>query len=338
MTYPWFHSTRKDADFYAEHLQGRLPEKILDAHVHMNLWEHVRGVPPERIKEDWALESGLHMDYAAAIHYYATLFPDTEVELNAFPFPLPEVDLSANNTYLGGLADQGKLYAMMSVRPEWDAARCEHDLLAHRFAGFKPYPYLAAREKGADISIFDFMPPHQLAVLDKHKKALTLHLPRHGRLPDPDNIRELRELRQRFPDIKVILAHLGRSFDPPFLTRGLAALGDDKDGFYYDLAAVTNADVLKQALETIATGRVLYGTDQPIFLWHGEQSWNAAGGAVNYAREDFSWNRHTTREKEEDYVFIAYLQMKNLLDALGSDADAKHHIFYQNARAVLRPY
>lgn len=337
MVYPWFHKTQLDERFYDEHLRDRMPPKLLDAHVHMNLQEHVQDVPPERIREDWALETGLHMDLPASREYYSALFPGVPVELNAFPFPLPEVDIEANNEYLGQLADEGAIRAMMSVRPQWTAEICEWALTGHRFAGFKPYPYLASQEKGADISIYDFMPRHQLEVLNRHRLSMMLHLPRHGRLPDPDNIRELREIRQDYPDIRIILAHFGRCFEGRTFQKAMEALGQDRGGFFFDCAAVTNFEVFVMALEQLDSSRILYGSDLPIMLWHGEQDWNEAGSAVNFTREDFSWNKsRKSPEEEAGYTFIAYRQMNNLLDALGSDRTAKERIFYANADALLR--
>lgn len=337
MLYPWFHKTEADKCFYEAHIRGRLPKKMLDAHVHMNRQEHLQAVSEETIFSDWAVETGLHMDYEGYRHYYSTLFPEQEVEINAFPFPLPEVNIPANNDYLGELADEGKIRAMMSVRPEWDAEYCEAMWDRHHFVGIKPYPYMAAKEKGADISIFDFMPHHQLVFMNQKKTAMTLHLPRHGRLPDPANVRELLEIRQKYPDIKIIIAHLGRCFDEKYFLKGMEALGAERNDFYYDCAAITNAAVYQLALEKLNEDRILFGTDEPIFLWHGEQSWNEAGSAINAAREDFSWNtRRKSPEEEGKYVFILYLQLKNLLDAIGDNEALKQKIFYENADFVLR--
>ena len=114
----WFHKTELDTAFYKAFLADRLPEKITDVHVHMNLEDHVKGVSQERIAMDWALECGLQMDYEAAQHYYSTIFPDRQITLTAFPFPLAEVDIPGNNAYLSNLAKDGKIDALMSVRPE----------------------------------------------------------------------------------------------------------------------------------------------------------------------------------------------------------------------------
>ena len=332
----WFHKTELDIEFYNEYLEERLPEKITDVHVHMNLEEHVKGVSKERISMDWALECGLQMEYEAAQHYYQTMFPGKQILLTAFPFPLAEVDIPANNAYLSGLAKTGKIDALMSVRPEWTAQYCEEILVNNPFLGFKPYPYLASAIKGADISIYDFMPESQLSVLDRHKKALMLHLPRKGRLPAPDNIRELREIRQKFPDIHIILAHFGRSFTTEIFNQGITALGEDLKGFYFDTAAVVNPGVHQMAMERLDSRQILFGTDFPIMTWHGMREWHK-DTPTNYCRENFGWNRHEKgAEAEAEFTFIAYVQLKNKLDAIGNDYIRKEQIFYKNALNAFR--
>lgn len=332
----WFHKTELDIEFYNEYLEERLPEKITDVHVHMNLEEHVKGVSKERISMDWALECGLQMEYEAAQHYYQTMFPGKDILLTAFPFPLAEVDIPANNVYLSGLAKTGKIDALMSVRPEWTAQYCEEILVNNPFLGFKPYPYLASAIKGADISIYDFMPESQLSVLDRHKKALMLHLPRKGRLPAPDNIRELREIRQKFPDIHIILAHFGRSFTTEIFNQGITALGEDLKGFYFDTAAVVNPGVHQMAMERLDSRQILFGTDFPIMTWHGMREWHK-DTPTNYCRENFGWNRHEKgAEAEAEFTFIAYVQLKNMLDAIGNDYIRKEQIFYKNALDAFR--
>lgn len=163
-----------------------------------------------------------------------------------------------------------------------------------------------------------------------------LHLPRKGRLPDPDNIRELREIRQKFPDIHIILAHFGRSFTTDIFSRGIAALGDDLKGFYFDTAAVVNPRVHQMAMERLDSRQILFGTDFPIMTWHGMREWHT-DSPTNYCREDFGWNRHEKgAETEAGFTFIAYVQLKNMLDAIGNDSLRKKQIFYKNALDAFR--
>ncbi len=58
-----------------------------------------------------------------------------------------------------------------------------------------------SRDTYAEASIFDYFPHHQLEVLDCRRAWLTLHVPKAGRLAHPDNQREVKEIRRRYPNI-----------------------------------------------------------------------------------------------------------------------------------------
>ncbi len=332
----YFHKTTRDKAFYETHIQKYLPDKIIDGHVHMNLPEHVTAIQPKTVKQDWALECGFIMPYEDAVGYFSALFPDKTVEMVAFPWPLPDADIKANNAYLEGLKSQGKITALMTVRPEWPAAYCEEILTCGGFSGFKPYPYMASSIKGAEVSIFEFLPHAQLQVLEKHKKAVVLHLPRRGRLADDANVREIKEIVERYPNVKVVLAHLGRCFNYKYFEEGIAKLGDTRHAVYYDTSAVLNPTVYRAAFDALGTERILFGTDAPILLWHGRRKWTEAA-YFNLCRENFSWNTHEEPEKEAEYTFFIYEQIKAILDMLkanGGNPEDIRNIFYKTAERV----
>lgn len=330
--------TNSDAEFYAAHIRSRLPQVIFDVHVHLNLPEHISMVPEIRWLSDWALESGHLLSYDDAVACAKALYPDVQYEIAGFPWPIREADLEANNVYLARLARKGILSPFMVVRPEWDIEKIEETLLDGRFVGFKPYPDMHTGVKGADISIFDFFPHAQWALLDRHKKAVMLHLPRKNRIADDDNVRELLEARNRYPDVTIIIAHFGRAFCPVYLEQGLKKLGD-VTGFYFDTAAVINPEVYDLAFDRIPIANILYGSDMPILLWHGKREWTERE-YINLCREPFNWNQNRRpKDEEATYTFFLYEQMRSILDALdrnGFQEQDKAGVFELNAKQALR--
>lgn len=333
----YFTKTPVDEAFYQAYLKDRLPRRIVDMHLHIS--------DPALIgrrldaAEDWAAECCDAMPIEDYRQYAAAFYPDSELILHALPPVSRGIDHAACNAYLARLLREKKLdYALMVVRPDWSAEFVERQLVEGGFLGFKPYPDLVSGKKGSDIAIFAYMAPHQLEVLNRHKGILTLHIPRAGRLPDENNLRELKELRDRYPDIHIIIAHVGRSYAVDTIERGLAGLGSYVNNFTYDLAAVLNPAVLDRVFSRIDLDKIYYGTDLPVFLWHGKRRWTDTA-YFNLAREHFSWNRHEEgSEAEAQYTYFLYEQLKNILDALdriGGDAALRERIFYGNARAVL---
>jgi len=333
----YFEHTHEDKAFYESKIKQRIPSRIFDIHVHINLPEHVENVTQERLHSDWALECGHILTTDEAYSYAGTLFPHTTYTISGFPWPIREADLMANNEYLAEMAKAGKLSPFMCVIPDWDSDTVEKTLVEGRFFGFKPYPDMVSGVKGADIGIFDFLPHSQLEILNRHKKAVMLHLPRKERLADDKNVKELLEMRDRYPDITIIIAHFGRSFCPVYLETGLNKLGNTQ-GFYFDTSAVINPDVYTIALDNIPPENILFGSDMPITLWHGTREWTKTE-YTNICRENFSWKtRHLPADIESKYVIFLYEEVRSILDALerhypgGKETEL---IFFQNAERIL---
>lgn len=334
MLYDYFHYTELDRRFYNERLKDRLPGVIIDAHTHMNLQEHLQDIPQERINDDWALRYGLHMTAEDAAHYYGLFFPDRQVKITAFPFPVKEARIEDNNDYIAECARTGKIaYGVMCIKPDYSCEYIEQQVREKGFSGFKPYPDMVSGKKGAEIGIFQFMTHEQFALAERLQLPVVMHLPRAGRMPDENNIRELREIRQKYPGLKMIIAHFGRCFTPYHFNLALERLGEDAKGFCFDTAAVLNPEVLRMGFDRLSPGQILFGTDQPIFLWHGHREWSQTK-YFNIAREDFSWNvDRRDPETEAGYTLFVYRQMDNILnelDRFGADAGVRDAIFRGN--------
>ena len=334
---PYFQRTPHDEQFYRAHIAPRLPASIFDVHVHVNLPEHIALVPQERLASDWAFECGIVLPCEDAYACARELYPDADYSIAGFPWPIREADLRANNAYLADMRREGRLAPFMVLRPDWPAEEVERTLLDGDFVGFKPYPDMVTGVKGAEVSIFDFFPHEQWAILDRHKKAVVLHLPRAGRMADDDNVSELRRARDAYPDVTIIIAHFGRAYCPAYLEEGLDKLGG-AEGFLFDTAAVINPAVYDVALSRIGPERILYGSDMPILFWHGRREWTERE-YHNLCREDFSWNTHRRPPEEEaGYTMFLYEQMRAILDAIerhGLSEEDKRGILGGNARKVL---
>lgn len=332
----YFHKTSWDTEFYNRFLKDRLPQKLFDMHLHIS--DPVL-VGERKETDDWAAQCCNSMPIEDYLEYAKSFYPDQAIELNALPPVSSYLDHAACNGYLARLLKEKKIsHALMVVRPDWSAEYVDQQLEENGFAGFKPYPDLVSGKKGSDIGLFEFMPHHQLEVLNRRKLMMTLHLPRAGRLPDLKNIRELLELRERYPDIKIVIAHFGRSYAIDTIDRGIAALGDRLNDYHWDMAAVLNPAVLDRMFAKVNLDHVYYGTDLPVFLWHGRRRWDV-DNYHNLSREEFPWNTHEeSEEKEAQYTYFLYEQMKNILDvldAVGAGKPLAEKLFHKNAETLM---
>ena len=114
-----------------------------------------------------------------------------------------------------------------------------------------------------EIRIFDFFPKYQLKKMDELGAIVMLHIPRDGRLKDPVNIAQILELKQCFPNIRLIIAHIGRAYvrqDVGDAFRQLAACPD----LLFDFSANTSDYAMAKLLDSVGPNRVFFGSDMPI--------------------------------------------------------------------------
>lgn len=326
-----------DRRIYEQELLPWMPERIFDCHVHVSRAENCGPISPERLKYLWAVEAGIFQTWSQLRARYDALFPNQQVEALVFGGVYQEQNLEGDNDYVRmGVTDPTSMSkGLFVIRPDWSADRIA-EAMADGFLGIKPYPDLAPRGS-EEASIFDFAPHEHLAMLDSLGGVMMLHLPRPGRLGDSENISELRELRQKYPSIRLIVAHIGRSYCLPTALAGLPHFADDP-GIYFDTAANLNADVFQYALEILGPDRILYGSDLPITMMRGVRE-HVGDSYINYTDGDFSWNMNRkSAEDEATYTFYIYEELRALIKAVECAGMGKaefEKIMYTNAAKLL---
>jgi len=337
MGHPCFELREVDRRFWAERIAPFLPERIFDAHRHIMLPEHLDPVAPERRKGDWALEVARPESLEEAQIGYEQLFPQRSVSYLAFGWPYPKCHLEENNAYLvDGLRETGSV-ALALTSPEWEAGKVAEWLRQPRIIGIKPYQDFIPGFGGEDVSIFDFCPAQHLEVLDEVGGWLTLHLPRRERLADPGNLAEVLDIRQRWPHIVLVIAHIGRSYAGRFAREGLPALCSD-EGILFDTSAVLNPAVYAVALDRVGPERLLFGSDFPILYMRGRRKWEG-DRYINLTSGDYSWNvNREPPQVEATYTLYVYEAIAACLDmcrGLGFDQAALRAVFHDNARRIV---
>ena len=148
--------------------------------------------------------------------------------------------------------------------PTWSEAEFEEKITAGHFLGAKVYltrsdPRIAEN----DIQIYDFLPHHQLKVLDKHGWIVMLHIPRQGRLRDPLNLAQMVEIEKTYPNVKVIIAHVGRAYCPEDVGNAFEVLAETRK-MRFDISANTSAENFERLIRAVGPRRILFGSDLPI--------------------------------------------------------------------------
>lgn len=310
---------RVDLPIFREEFDGFLPPSIYDAHVHVALPEHVPAVPQEAIKDSWASEAPRHLSLAQLAEVQGQFFPGRTTRSLAFTMPTTYADLEAGNAYIASGIAAGSIDGLLVTRPEWPADRVRTLIREGGFLGFKPYPGLVGSRSDDTVCIDDYFPPAHQEIADELGLIALIHLPRPERLRDPRNLAELHQLVARRPHIRVIVAHIGRSYTMSFAEPGLAALRD-LPGLYHDFAMNLNPEVIELALREIGPGRLLYGSDLPVCLMRGVREYDG-DSYLNFSDGDYQWNTPDKRkspEEEARYTLYIYEELRAFKQAAQS--------------------
>ena len=336
--------TDVDRRFWEEHLDGWLPKKLIDAHTHVNEPKfHIEEVTEAKRRQYWVSEVNEPISAADAAHAYATVFPGREFSCLAFGHPSLDFDIDASNASLETSCDQYGWKRLAVIAPDWPLEKVEQELDQPNCLGVKIYYALIpgqdpeSRDKFIEANIFEIVTPAQLDLLNQRKAILMLHVPKADRLAHPDNIAEVKKLRDKWPEIKVVIAHFGRSYTLPHAEEALPQLADD-EGLWFDNSAVLNPEVHRYAMETLGPSRILYGTDNPIFYMRGRRRWEGKK-YINHTSYPFYFNQNRESPEIEAgytlYIYEALRAIRTATEELGLERADIEAIFHGNAERLM---
>jgi uncharacterized protein len=268
---------KKDLQIFEEEFEKFLPDKIIDSHIH--LWESKifkKKIPKERLNQNPALDNEIFDGFRIEDFkkFVKKVFPGKKYDGIFFGLPVKEADLNIGNRYISEICKKNNSYGLFN--PEVGLKEIPKSFFEDRFIGFKPYPdlleYKATRDFSKldiDVSMFDFISKTVFEFCQEYGLILLIHIPRAGRLNDRRNIEEIKSIGKRYPNIKIILAHAGRSYCYSDINESVKYLKEIKK-LYVDTAMINSFSVNKILLEELGPDRILYGSDLPIALFKGK--------------------------------------------------------------------
>ena len=332
-----------DRAFWDEHLADWLPRRIIDAHTHVAKPSfRLEPMTDEKRRQYWVQEVLEPVDADTARRCMDIVLPGREVRCVTMGHPSLDFDVEASNDYVQAECRKRGWWGLALLRPQWPVERVATELARPGIIGVKPYysmiePSAVTRDLHIEASIYEFLPHPVLELLDDRRAWVTLHVPKADRLGHPDNIREVKEIRRRYPNIVLVVAHFGRCYTQPHAAEALPQLADDP-GLYFDNSAVLNPAVHRLALETFGPERILYGTDNPVLYMRGRRQWD---GRTYVNRTDYPFHFNTHREPPEveaTYTLTMYEALRAIrqaCEAVGVEREQVEAIFHGNAERLL---
>jgi predicted TIM-barrel fold metal-dependent hydrolase len=334
-----------DRAFYRERIERFLPDRMIDFHTH--IWtDRIRidaGDSPIRAVTWPSLVAGQN-PVEDLMETYRLLFPGKTVVPMVFSQVGLDVDIDAGNAYTKACAEKHGFPSLRVTKPETDALEFERGIAEGGFLGCKVYLNFAARyipEK--EIRIFDFLPPHQLEVLDRHGWIAMLHIPRDGRLGDPVNLAQMLEIERDYPDVRLIIAHAGRAYCPGDEGRSMEILAKTKH-MRFDISANTNGEVFRQLIRAVGPERILFGSDLPVLRMRTRRICEGSN-YVNLVPKglygDVSGDTHLREAEDaeaEALTFFLYEEIDAFRNAAAAEGLGKadiEEVFFGNAKRLI---
>lgn len=241
-------------------LLRELPSTIIDSHVHVSTSEHYS---PEDMSD-------------RVLGHMMSTFPVNDLETSALidEHLMPGIEVRKirfANAY-AGIGHFAVTNYLIDNSPVKDAVVCfglseteeqVEDTIEFlrnpRISGLKMY-YLATNVEKSKI--YDYFPKPILEVAQEEAKPIILHLP-HS-LYNSKN--EVLDIAERYPNLDIILAHMGVVHIPRKELGMILDLFAKHDNIYADTSQVHDSRVISAGIKHLGVDKLLYGSDEPLNL------------------------------------------------------------------------
>lgn len=330
--------TDYDRKVYEIELKDFLPKEFIDCHVHV--WE--KDFPRQGSSNGgstWTRKVAEDLPIDELEANFKILFPEHKVTPLVFGGCSRHIPTS--NGYLKERAGKLGIPTLFRTSYEMTPEFLEEEVKKGGFLGLKPYltncpPYLPASE----IRIFDFLPKEHLEVADKNGWIVMLHIPRSKRLRDAVNVNQIMEIEEKYPNLKLIVAHIGRAYSKEDIGDAFDIL-KNSENLVFDFTANLCDDAIKACIEAVGTKRLLFGSDLPVafmrmyrIVENGEYFNVVPRGLYG----DVSKEPHMRETDEKDVTLMIYEQIRALkrvaLDMKLTDAQIED-IMFLNAKKII---
>ncbi len=337
-----FEVKKVDKKFYEEKLKDFLPEKIIDIHTHV--WTDERPREQDARTVSWPSMVAATNPIEDLLETYNLMFPGKNVTPMIFGTLPNGISLDAENEYVKDCAFKHNFPSLIFSDPAWRAEEYEKKIIEGSFLGAKSYLTMADKNIPDDeITIFDFFPRHQLDILDKHGWIMMLHIPRSGRLKDPKNLAQIIEIDKKYPNIKLIVAHVGRAYCNEDIGNAFNILKETQK-VYFDFSANTNDWIFERLIDAVGPKRILFGSDMPILRMRSRRIIEN-NAYINLVPKglygDVSADSHMRELEEKEAEKITFFMYEEI-DAFrraskktGMSSKDIEDIFYNNSKQII---
>ena len=337
-----FEVTERDREIYEKELRDFLPDNILDVHTH--LW--LDRLLPESIrtaKVRWPLLVARDNSIEDMQETFRLLFPGKNVSALMFT---TRGSWEEHNRYVSESAKKLGWYGLYYSHPEETGEELKKKIRDGGFVGIKSYGKFAPKYiPQKEVRIFDFFPKAQLETVNEIGGIVMLHIPRDGRLRDPVNLEQILEIKREFPNVRLIIAHVGRAYTHEDIGNAFTDYLNKAPDLMYDFSANCCDYAISEVIKNAGVSHVMYGTDMPILRMRTHRI-EENGTYINlvppglYGDErDDPHLRAVSPEEAENITFFLYeelLAFKRVCKELDLTKKDVEDIMYNNAYDLIQ--
>ena len=245
-----------DQEFFDRELQSFLPSRLFDAHAHLYKKSHW-GKPT-------AVDAGPDVigleTYRSQMTWIA---PGREITGLFFGVGFHEDFRDSNEFVAGEIAQDETCYGHLLVPPTMDPEQVREEVKRLGMRGLKVYHTFLTGKPSWTADVAEFLTEEHVRVADQEGWTITLHMVRDRAMADPANQQRIRYYCEKYPRMKLILAHAARGFNPNHTIEGIGAL-DGLRNVWCDTSAVTEAGAFEAIVDHLGSDRLIWGSDYPI--------------------------------------------------------------------------
>ena len=317
----------EDDEFFERELASFLPDKVFDAHTHVWKQEFI----------PWSIPGGpADVGHAAYVQLMQDLHPGRQ--LAALFIPAVATDESGsftrqNEWVAHSVAADPHCRGLFFVKPGDDPEFVRQEVRRLKLHGLKCYHTFAPKHPTWEAQIPDYLPEELVRVAHQEGLVITLHMVRSRAVADPGNIHWIRHYCEQYSDMKLILAHSARGFQPTHNLEGLPQL-TGLDNLFFDTSANCEPIAHQAIIRHFGHKRLMYGTDLPVCHERGRHV--GAADAFMWLYEDSPvWGEKHMLIKP---VLIGLEHLRSVKWACWSEGlsdSAVEDVFWNNAAGLL---
>jgi len=321
--------TDYDRDFFHRELESFVPDKVFDSHAHLYELNHWKS--PDSLKAGPAIVS--LQTYREQIEW---LTPGRKTTGLFFGVGFSEGSRKISNEFVAReISKDPCSRGLLIVSPQQDSEQVREEIQSHGMVGLKVYHTFSRRTPTWESEINEFLTEEHVRAANEGGHAIMLHMVKARALADPANQRLIRSYCERYPIIKLVLAHAARGFNPFHTMEGIGAL-KGLHNIWCDASAVTESSGIEAIIETLGHKRLLWGSDYPISHFRG-RCVSIGDEFLWLYEETLDWETVNPAGKIRP-LLVGHESLRALkLAAMRlrlSDTQLED-IFYNNARAML---